>query len=213
MQGNLIPYWDTTDLGKAALQLANPGFTAFLRTNVNGTISALNAADFRTAIGAQPLDSDLTDIASLTTTAYGRGLLTLANSSGLTIQSGTWTPAYSLSISGSVTPSTAAGFWWRIGRLVYATGLLISSGVSSPSGSVRITLPFPVTSNKNFSLAIGQLSDWGGSVSNIDGYISTSSLIILVKQAPAAVTTTVNSGDLATGSGNIIRFSVLYEVD
>ncbi len=54
MQGNLIPYWDTTDLGKAALQLANPGFTAFLRTNVNGTISALNAADFRVAIGVDP---------------------------------------------------------------------------------------------------------------------------------------------------------------
>lgn len=54
MQGNLIPYWDTTDLGKAALQLANPGFTAFLRTNANGTISALNAADFRTAIGVDP---------------------------------------------------------------------------------------------------------------------------------------------------------------
>jgi hypothetical protein len=40
-------------------------------------------------------------------------------------------------------------------------------------------------------------------------------LIILVKQAPSsAVTTTVNSNDLATGSsGNVIRFSVLYEVD
>ncbi len=166
-------------------------------------------------LGGQSLDSDLTAIAALATTAYGRGLLTLADSSGLTIQSGTWTPAYSLSISGTVTPSTATGFWWRIGRLAYATGVLISSGVSSPSGTVRITLPFPVTSNKNFSLAIGQLSGWGDSVSNLSGYISTSSLIILVKQAPSsAVTTTVNSNDLATGSsGNVIRFSVLYEVD
>lgn len=37
---------------------------------------SLTASD----VGAQPVDSDLTAIAALTTTAFGRGLLTLATS-------------------------------------------------------------------------------------------------------------------------------------
>ena len=36
-----------------------------------------------TTLGGQPLDADLTSIAALTTTAYGRGLLTLANNAAL----------------------------------------------------------------------------------------------------------------------------------
>lgn len=45
--------------------------------SVNGQIGIVNLTS--TDVGAQPLDSDLTAIAALTTTVYGRSLLTLAN--------------------------------------------------------------------------------------------------------------------------------------
>lgn len=45
--------------------------------------------DIATALdGAQPLDADLTAIAALTTTAYGRGLLTLADQAALQAEAG-----------------------------------------------------------------------------------------------------------------------------
>jgi hypothetical protein len=45
----------------------------------SGGTGAANAASALAALGGQPLDSDLTAIAALTTTAFGRGLLELAN--------------------------------------------------------------------------------------------------------------------------------------
>lgn len=44
-----------------------------------GGTASTTAALARTALGVQPVDSDLTAIAALTTTAYGRALLELAN--------------------------------------------------------------------------------------------------------------------------------------
>jgi hypothetical protein len=45
----------------------------------SGGTGAADAASALAALGGQPLDSDLTAIAALTTTAFGRGLLELAN--------------------------------------------------------------------------------------------------------------------------------------
>jgi hypothetical protein len=55
-----------TTVGSNLFTLTNPSAITFPRVNPDNTISALSAADFRTAIGAQPLDSDLTTIAALT---------------------------------------------------------------------------------------------------------------------------------------------------
>lgn len=48
---NLIT--DSTTVGQNLVKLANPGAITFLRTNVDNSISALSAVDFRTAISAQ----------------------------------------------------------------------------------------------------------------------------------------------------------------
>ena len=107
-----------TTVGAGLLSIPNPSALRFLRLNADNTVSALAAADFRSAIGAgtssfdgafsslsgkpttlsgygvtdaQPLDSDLTSIAALTTTSFGRSLLTQADAAAArtTIGAGT----------------------------------------------------------------------------------------------------------------------------
>ena len=60
---------------------------------------------------------------------------------------GTFTPAYTAG-SGSVTLSTAEGYYTRIGNLVYVTIKMIASSISSPSGTLVIS-GLPVTSANN----------------------------------------------------------------
>ena len=60
---------------------------------------------------------------------------------------GTFTPAYTAG-SGSITLSTAEGYYTRIGNLIYVTIKMIASAVSSPSGTLVIS-GLPVTSANN----------------------------------------------------------------
>ena len=60
---------------------------------------------------------------------------------------GTFTPAYTAG-SGSITLSTAHGYYTRIGNLVYVTIKMIASAISSPSGTLVIS-GLPVTSANN----------------------------------------------------------------
>jgi hypothetical protein len=78
-----VPYF--TGSGTAAL--------ATLTAAGRALIDDATAGDQLTTLGAQPLDSDLTAIAALTTTAYGRAFLALAGASDLTaLTSGTAFP-------------------------------------------------------------------------------------------------------------------------
>ncbi len=84
----------TTSFGRALLTMADAAAT---RTDLGlGTAATSNTGDFDAAGAAaaaqaasQPLDSDLTSIAALTTTSFGRGLLTTADAAGLRTTSGT----------------------------------------------------------------------------------------------------------------------------
>jgi len=60
---------------------------------------------------------------------------------------GTFTPAYTAG-SGSITLSTAEGYYTRIGNLIYVTIKMIASSISSPSGTLVIS-GLPVTSANN----------------------------------------------------------------
>jgi hypothetical protein len=71
--------------------ITTPATGHILRHNGTNFVNALGTTYFDAAGAAasaqaasQPLDSDLTSIAALTTTTYGRALLTLANSAALT---------------------------------------------------------------------------------------------------------------------------------
>lgn len=63
------------------------GVDAVFMLTTNGSIvvgtNGMTWTNLRTTLGAQPLDSDLTAIAALTTTSYGRAFLELANQAAL----------------------------------------------------------------------------------------------------------------------------------
>ena len=87
----------------------------------NGTITAAMLADAYDPAGAaaaaqaasQPLDSDLTAIAALTTTPYGRSLLTQANAAGRrsTAALGTAAVAATTDFDGAGAAATAAAMF------------------------------------------------------------------------------------------------------
>jgi hypothetical protein len=102
-----------TTIGSNIFTAANPGAIRFMRVNADNSVSFLDAASFLAAIGGgqsvwggitgtlsnqtdlqsaldakQPLDADLTAVAALTTTAFGRGLLDDADATAARVSLG-----------------------------------------------------------------------------------------------------------------------------
>ena len=83
---------DSTVVGRNLVKLADPGSITFLRVNADNTVSALNAADFRTAIGAGTGGGGTGTVTSVSGTGTVAGLSL----------SGTVTTTGNLSLSGTL---------------------------------------------------------------------------------------------------------------
>jgi hypothetical protein len=88
-----------TTLGSNLFTISNPSAVTFLRFNADNTVSSLNAADFRTAIGAGTSSTTGT-----VTSVAGTG-----SASGLTL-SGTVTSTGNITLSGAVSSVTTSSF-------------------------------------------------------------------------------------------------------
>jgi hypothetical protein len=73
-----------TALAITAADVSGLGTAATVNTTTFDAAGAATAAQAAAIAASQPLDSDLTAIAALATTSYGRNLLTLADAAGLT---------------------------------------------------------------------------------------------------------------------------------
>jgi hypothetical protein len=123
---------------------------------LNDEVIKLNAGHasnevVKIASGAVTIDGNITGATAICTTNLNAssvyiGGTTSANQLDNYVE-GTFTPAYTAG-SGSVTLSTAEGYYTRIGNLVYVTIKMIASAISSPSGTLVIS-GLPVTSANN----------------------------------------------------------------
>lgn len=93
---NLVAATGRTSLGGSTVgqnvfTLTNPSAITFPRFNADNTVSALNAADFRTAIGAGTGNGTVTSVAALTLGTTGTDLSS-------TVATGTTTPVITLNV-------------------------------------------------------------------------------------------------------------------
>ena len=109
-----------TTLGGNLFTITNPSAVTFPRFNADNTVSSLNAADFRTAIGAGTATGTVTSVA-------GTG-----STNGLTL-SGTVTSTGNITLSGSVTSLTTTNFTIveESGKLVIKYGGTVVASFSS----------------------------------------------------------------------------------
>lgn len=109
-----------TTLGGNLFTISNPSAVTFPRFNADNTVSSLNAADFRTAIGAGTGGGSVSSVA-------GTG-----SANGLTL-SGTVTSTGNITLSGSVTSLTTTNFTIAEegGKLVIKYGGTVVASFSS----------------------------------------------------------------------------------
>lgn len=127
----------TTPYGRAFLELANAGAA---RTYLSlGTMATETASNYLTTAAAassyQPLDSDLTAIAALSTTTYGRSLLILADAAAARTALALGTMATETATDYLTTATAASTYLPLAGGTL--TGLLTSNG----------QIAFPATQN------------------------------------------------------------------
>ena len=138
---------------------------ATARTNLGlGTAATTAATDYATAghnhTGTyQPLDSDLTSIAALTTTPFGRALLELADAAAARTALGT---AYGTATGTVAEGISIASATWRTGNYYGAAIPISNAGNAMASGTVR-AVPFfnPVAGRTIDQLAIDVFSASG----------------------------------------------------
>ena len=130
-------------------------------------------------------------------------------------EEGTYTTAFTPHASGTITLSSTYNtmYYTKIGRVVICTGYFVVSSVSSPTGFLSISLPFPaknvVNNSSSVYAAFNGMS--GGSLSEIWGIIDTnSSAARFYYGASSSVSGTVANNVVATTD---VRFQATYIID
>ncbi len=215
-----------TTIGSNLFTLTNPGAITFPRFNANNTLSSLNAADFRAAIGAVTSVSGTGTVSGLTLsgTITDSGNLTLGGTISLPLtqttgalpveRSGTGQTTYT---NGQLLIGNSTGNTLAKSTLTAGTGITITNGAGSISiaainngtvtsvggtGTVNgITLTGTVTSTGNLTL--------GGTLSNVS--LTTQVTGTLPVPNGGTGQTTYTNGQLLIGNstGNTLAKSTL----
>jgi len=125
---------EATTVGGNVFTLTNPSAITFPRFNADNTVSALNAADFRTAIGAGSGGGSVTSVS-------GTGTV-----SGLTL-SGTVTS------SGSLTLSGAFALTWIYKNATYNPAVA-GDNILADTSSTAFTIYLPASATANDTIAV-----------------------------------------------------------
>lgn len=203
-----------TTVGSNLFTLTNPSAVTFPRFNADNTVSALTAADFRTAISAAPSTSG-------TSILYGNGSGGFSNvtvGSGLTFSTGT--------LSSALTATTSTSTLFGVGAAVGNTGGAIvvgnTAGTALPSYADDIAignnaLVTDTSANRNtavghqsaryitggYNVAIGYQSLKGFTTSSTGVDFNTAVGYAALSNVGASVTNTTAIG---YATGNNLRF-------
>lgn len=186
--------------GRALVQAADyAAMRALLDLEAGTDFYSITAAD----AAFQPLDSDLTSIAALTTTSFGRGVLDDANAAALQTTAGTVigtnVQAYDADLTtyAGITPS--ANVQTLLGTASYAAfiaqldGDLTTWAGTTPGTGVATALATPTTANFNTMLSDNDFATLAGSES------LTNKTIVSFELGSAATDTTITRA----GAGSI----------
>ena len=140
-----------TTVGQSMFTLTNPSAITFPRFNADNTVSALNAADFRTAIGAGSGTGTVSSVSVVS-----------ANGFAGTVATATTTPAITLTTSitgvlkGNGTDISAAtsGTDYSAGTSALATGILKST-TTTGALTIAVAADFPTLNQNTTGTAAG----------------------------------------------------------
>lgn len=194
------------------------GFTAnAVWGSITGTLSS--QIDLQTALDAklatntaastyQPLDGDLTAIAALTTTSFGRDLLTRADAAATRSALGLGTLAtQSATISDYLTSATAASTYQPLdSQLTSIAGLADASGVLTNNGSGTMSYTATSTGGNTFGTDAGKIAVYG----SLGEFSITSALRIAA--GPSVMGIWFNNARLASAAGSNVRTWTLPDV-
>ena len=130
-------------------------------------------------------------------------------------EEGTWTPTITTG-SGSITLDSGENLasYTKIGRMVYITGRLLASSVSSPSGSLEVTnLPFTVLNLGENSPSSPVVINLYNLASNISGQINaemSTGNAILIRDNGATTGNVQNTMAGRITNGSRIGFTAVY---
>lgn len=186
----------TTAYGRALLELAN---AAAGRTALGlGTAATSNTGDFDPAGSAaaaqaasQPVDSDLTAIAALTTTSFGRALLELANAAAGRTAFGLGTAATS-----------------NTGDFDAAGAAAAAQAAAIAAAAIDATTKANAAQSAAEATAAGALSTHEGDTTNVHGIANTALLMTGVSGTEVAYTGTpmFTAGAAPSGASSLRQF-------
>jgi|688.fasta_scaffold116544_3 hypothetical protein len=86
-------------------------------------------------------------------------------------EEGTYTPTLTCGTSGTITLNTSFDTlgYTRIGRMVYVHGYITASSIASPTGELRLSIPF----NTCTTTQVGERGSWGAGAISIGGSASS----------------------------------------
>lgn len=191
----------TTSYGRAFLTLANQAALMALLSAASDTASGVvelatsaetitgtDAARAVTPAGAaaayQPLDSDLTAIAALSTTSFGRALLALADAAALRTAAGV----------GTISTQSAGAVSITGGSITGITDLAVADGGTGASDAA--------TARTNLGLAIGSdVQAYDADLAAVAG-LSTTGLVARTGSGTAAARTITGSSSITVTNGD-----------
>ena len=121
-------------------------------------------------------------------------------------EEGSWTP----SLGGTATYSAQRGTYTKIGRVVYVTGVLVSSSIGTGSTSVVSGLPFTTRSQDVGGIQVTYLSSLATSIAYTTGYPDENATTFRFYTLASVSAGTVPSAIFAGGTQ--VNFSGTYIV-